>query len=86
MTAAPVVWRSSEPSPDPHGIATAVVKGAESEGFLFLYSNNGRMMEGYGGASICDVRVRNRLRQLRFRSYVAPYPRAAESHAFSPRA
>jgi choline dehydrogenase-like flavoprotein len=62
-----------EPSPDPHGIATAVVKGAESVGIPSFDSNNGRMMEGDGGASICDVRVRNGLRQSAFRSYVAPY-------------
>jgi choline dehydrogenase len=62
-----------EPSPDPHGIATAVVKGAESVGIPSFDSNNGRMMEGDGGAAICDVRVRNGLRQSAFRAYVAPY-------------
>jgi choline dehydrogenase len=62
-----------EPSPDPHGIATAVVKGAESVGIPSFDSNNGRMMEGDGGASICDVRARNGLRHSAFRSYVAPY-------------
>src|SRR6185312_14168418 len=50
-----------------------VVKGAESVGIPSFDSNNGRMMEGDGGASICDVRVRNGLRQSAFRSYVAPY-------------
>jgi choline dehydrogenase-like flavoprotein len=61
-----------EPSPDPCGLARAVVKGAESVGIPSFDSNNGRMMEGDGGASILDVRVRNGRRQSAFRSYVAP--------------
>jgi choline dehydrogenase len=62
-----------EPSPDPHCLAMAVVKGAESVGMPSFDSNNGRMMEGHGGASILDVRVRNGQRQSAFRAYVTPY-------------
>ena len=36
-------------------------------------SQNGRMMEGDGGASIMDLRVRDGYRQSVFRSYVFPY-------------
>ena len=62
-----------EPSPDPYGLAGAVVKGAETVGIPSFDSNNGRMMEGDGGASILDVRVRNGQRQSAYRSYVVPY-------------
>jgi len=62
-----------EPSPDPHCLAMAVVKGAESVGMPSFDSNNGRMMEGHGGASILDVRVRNGQRQSAFRAYVTLY-------------
>jgi choline dehydrogenase len=60
-------------APDPHPLAFAIVKGAESIGIPSYESNNGPMMEGPGGAAIQDIRVRKGERQSAFRSYVAPY-------------
>jgi choline dehydrogenase len=62
-----------QPSPDPHPIAPASLEGARSVGIPTFESHNGRMMEGDGGASILDVRVRDGYRQSVFRSYVFPY-------------
>jgi choline dehydrogenase len=62
-----------QPSPDPHPIAPAALQGARSVGIPTFESHNGRMMEGDGGASILDVRVRDGNRQSVFRSYVFPY-------------
>src|SRR6202163_1063391 len=46
-------------APDPNPIAPAMVDAARSIGMPTFDSNNGRMMEGGGGASIIDVRVRD---------------------------
>jgi choline dehydrogenase len=62
-----------EPAPDPNPIAPAVLEGARSVGISTFANQNGRMMEGDGGASIIDVRARNGYRQSVFRSYVFPY-------------
>jgi choline dehydrogenase len=62
-----------QPSPDPHPTAPASLEGARSVGIPTFESHNGRMMEGAGGASILDVRVRDGYRQSVFRSYVLPY-------------
>jgi choline dehydrogenase len=48
-----------QPAPDPNPIVPAMLKGAHSVGTPTFESNNGRMMEADGGASILDVRVRN---------------------------
>src|SRR6266446_9157180 len=48
-----------QPAPDPNPIAPAMVEGARSVGIATYESNNGRMMEGDGGASILELRVRN---------------------------
>src|ERR1700727_3046506 len=53
--------------PDPNPIAPAMVEGARSIGMPIFDSNNGRMMEGAGGASIIDVRVGDGNRQSVFR-------------------
>src|SRR5262245_64102352 len=50
-----------------------MVEGASSIGIPSFESNNGRMMEADGGASILDLRVRNGKRQSVFRSYTFPY-------------
>ncbi len=42
-------------------------------GIPTFQSQNGLMMEGEGGASIMDLRVRDGMRQSVFRSYVFPY-------------
>src|SRR6266576_5801657 len=60
-------------APDPNPIAPAMVDAARSIGMRTFDSNNGRMMEGAGGASIIDVRVRDGKRLSVFRSYVFPY-------------
>src|ERR1700736_1128182 len=62
-----------EPAPDPHPIAPAALEAARSVGIPTFENQNGRMMEGPGGASILDVRVRDGCRQSVFRSYVFPY-------------
>jgi choline dehydrogenase len=62
-----------QPAPDPNPIAPALVEGAQSIGIPTFENQNGRMMEGNGGASITDVRVRNGKRQSVFRSYAFPY-------------
>ncbi len=58
---------------DPNPIAPAMVEGARSIGMPTFDSNNGRLMEGGGGASIIDVNVRDGKRLSVFRSYVFPY-------------
>jgi choline dehydrogenase len=60
-------------APDPNPIARAMVEGVRSIGMPTFDSNNGRMMEGGGGASIIDMNVRDGKRQSTFRSYVFPY-------------
>jgi choline dehydrogenase len=62
-----------EPAPDPNPIAPAMLAGARSVGIATYENQNGRMMEGEGGASIMDVRVRAGKRQSVFRSYTFPY-------------
>jgi choline dehydrogenase len=60
-------------APDPNPIAPAMLEGARSIGIPPFDSNNGRLMEGDGGASICDLRVRDRKRLSAFRTYAFPY-------------
>jgi choline dehydrogenase len=62
-----------QPSPDPNPIAPAALEGARSVGIPTFENQNGRMMEGAGGASIMDVLARGGYRQSVFRSYVFPY-------------
>ena len=61
-----------QPAPDPNPIAPAMVEGARSFGIPTFESNNGRMMEGDGGASILDLRVRDGKRVSVFRTYTFP--------------
>jgi choline dehydrogenase len=62
-----------QPAPDPNPVAPAMVEAARSVGIPTFQSQNGLMMEGGGGASIMDLRVRDGLRQSVFRSYTFPY-------------
>jgi choline dehydrogenase-like flavoprotein len=62
-----------QPAPDPNPVAPATVDGARSVGNPTFENPNGRMMEGGGGASISDMRVRDGKRQSIFRSYTFPY-------------
>ncbi len=50
-----------------------MLEGARSVGIPIFENQNGRMMEGNGGASIADKRTRDGKRQSVFRSYVFPY-------------
>ena len=61
-----------QPTPDPNPIAYALLEGARSVGIPTFRNQNGQMMEGKGGASIRDVRVREGKRQSVFRSYAFP--------------
>src|SRR5258708_113096 len=58
---------------NPNRLVPAMVEGARSIGMPTFDSNNGRLMEGGGGASIIDVRVRDGKRLSVFRTYVFPY-------------
>jgi choline dehydrogenase len=62
-----------QPAPDPNPIAPAMAEGARSIGIPMFESNNGGVMEGDGGASILDLRLRNRKRLSVFRSYTFLY-------------
>jgi len=62
-----------QPAPDPNPIAPAMLEGARSVGIPTFENQNGRMMEGAGGAAILDLRVRAGKRQSVFRSYTFPY-------------
>jgi choline dehydrogenase len=62
-----------QPPPDPNPVAPAMLEGARSLGIPTFESHNGRMMEGNGGASLVDLRVRDGKRQSVFRSYTFPY-------------
>jgi choline dehydrogenase len=62
-----------QPAPDPNPIAPAMVEGARSIGMPIFDSNNGRLMEAEGGASILDLLVRDEKRLSIFRTYVFPY-------------
>jgi choline dehydrogenase len=61
-----------EPAPDPNPLAPATVAAARSVGIPTFENQNGRLMEGAGGASISDVRARGGIRQSVYRSYVTP--------------
>jgi len=60
-------------APDPNPIAQAMLEGARSIGMPTFDSNNGRLMERDGGASILDLRVRDGKRLSVFRTYAFPY-------------
>ena len=62
-----------QPAPDPNPIAHAMLEGARSVGIPTFESNNGRMMEGEGGASLLDLLVRDGKRRSIFRAYTYSY-------------
>jgi choline dehydrogenase len=61
------------PAPDPNPIAPAMLEGARSVGIPTFENQNGRMMEGSGGASIIDLLARDGKRMSVFRAYAFPY-------------
>jgi choline dehydrogenase len=60
-------------APDPSPIAPAMVEAAHSVGLPSFGNQNGRMMEGDGGASIADLNVQDGRRRSIFRAYTFPY-------------
>lgn len=62
-----------QPVPDPSQMALAFLEGARSLGIPTFENQNGRMMEGEGGASIRELCARDGKRQSVFRSYAFPY-------------
>lgn len=62
-----------QPMSDPHPMALAMLDGAKSVGIPIFDSPNGIMMEGAGGSSIIDTRIRNGKRLSVFRTYTFPY-------------
>jgi len=62
-----------QPAPDPSPVALAMLEGTRSVGIPTFENQNGRMMEGAGGCSFFDLRVRDGKRQSVFRSYTFPY-------------
>src|SRR5262245_52378794 len=61
-----------QPTPNPDPIAHAILEGARSVGIPTFENQNGRMMEGGGGAAMLDFIIRARKRQSVFRSYTFP--------------
>lgn len=61
-----------QPSSEPHSIANAMLDAAASCGISSFADQNGRMMEGAGGAALANVRIRDGKRLSIFRSYVYP--------------
>jgi len=61
------------PGPQPNPIAPAMLEAARLSGIPTFDNQNGKMMEGEGGASITDVRIHDGRRLSIFRSYTFPY-------------
>jgi choline dehydrogenase len=61
-----------QPAPDPSPIVPAMLAGAQSVGVPTFENQNGRMMEGHGGAAVLDLLLRNGIRQSVFRAYAFP--------------
>jgi choline dehydrogenase len=62
-----------QPAPDPNPIAPAMVEALRSLGVPTFENPNGLMMEGEGGASLKDLRIKDGKRQTVSRSYLQPY-------------
>jgi choline dehydrogenase len=62
-----------EPARDPNPIAPAMLEAARSIGIPTFDDQNGEMMEGEGGASIANLRIRDGQRLSIFRTYTYPY-------------
>jgi choline dehydrogenase len=61
-----------QPTPNPDPIAPAILEGTGSVGIPTFENQNGRMMEGGGGAAMLDFIIRAGKRQSVFRSYTFP--------------
>jgi choline dehydrogenase len=62
-----------EPARDPNPIAPAMLEAARSLGVSTFDDQNGKMMEGDGGAAIANVCIRDGRRLSVFRTYTYPY-------------
>lgn len=62
-----------QPAPDASPMAAAMVVGARTCGIPIYENPNGRMMEGDGGASLTDLRIKDGQRESVFRSYLNDY-------------
>jgi choline dehydrogenase len=62
-----------QPSPNPSPVAVALLDAAKGIGIPTFESQNGRMMEGDGGAAFTDVLIRDGKRHSVFRAYAYPY-------------
>ncbi len=61
-----------QPAPDPNPLTGAMLSAAADVGIPHFGDQNGVMMEGDGGASLINLRIRDGKRQSIFRSYVYP--------------
>jgi choline dehydrogenase len=62
-----------QPAPDPNPIAPALLEGARAAGISTFDSPNGSMLEGHGGCSLIDMRIRGGRCLSVFRAYNYPY-------------
>src|SRR5262245_32710948 len=62
-----------QPLQDPNPAAPALFESISSLGIQIFENQNGRIMEGDGGASVPDIRIRDGKRQSIFRAYVFPH-------------
>jgi choline dehydrogenase len=62
-----------QPVPDPNPVAPAMLEAAWAAGIPVFADQNGAMMEGKGGCSLANVRIRDGKRLSIFRTYVYPY-------------
>ena len=65
------VW--VQPPVDPSPLAWITLDAAEAMGVERFQSQNGRMMEGGGGAALADMIIRDGRRHSIFQAYVRPY-------------
>ncbi|QOL79680.1 GMC family oxidoreductase [Pseudooceanicola spongiae] len=61
-----------EPAQNPHPIADAMLRGAAASGLPTFADHNGAMMEGAGGAALCNVAIRDGARSSVFQRYIRP--------------
>ena len=61
-----------EPSQNPHPITNAMLRGAAESGIPTFADHNGAMMEGAGGAALCNLAIRDGTRSSVFQRYIRP--------------
>jgi choline dehydrogenase len=61
-----------EPAQDPHPITGAMLRSAAEAGIPKFADHNGRMMEGAGGAALCNLAIHDGSRSSVFQRYVGP--------------